>query len=64
MKRYYSTERPVMPGSYPKPAGNPVKEIVNYDTRQDVGGFLACGCLEYEKPLSEKDMESYELVEV
>lgn len=64
MKRYYSTERPVMPGSYPKPAGNPVKEIVNYDTRQDVGGILAWGYLEYEKPLSEKDMESYELVEV
>lgn len=38
MKRYYSTERPVMPGGYPKPAGNPVKEIVNYDTRQDVAG--------------------------
>ena len=59
MKRYYSTERPVMPGGYPTPAGNPVKEIVNYDTRQDVGGILAWGYLEYEKPLSEKDMESY-----
>ena len=29
--RYYSTQRPIMPGSYPKPAGNPVVEIRNFD---------------------------------
>lgn len=31
--RYYSTQRPIMPGSYPKPAGNPVVEIRNFDAR-------------------------------
>ena len=58
MKRYYSTERPVMPGGYPKPTDNPVKEIVNYDTRQNVNGIPAWGYIEYEKPLSKYDVEA------
>ena len=31
--RYYSTQRPVTPGSFPKPAGNKVVEIHNYDSK-------------------------------
>ena len=28
--RYYSTQRPLGPGTYPKPQGNAVKEAVNF----------------------------------
>lgn len=28
--RYYSTQRPVMPGGYPKPQNNKVLEIENF----------------------------------
>ena len=39
--RYYSTQRPVMPGGYPKPIGNEPVEIVNYDSRQAVENSLS-----------------------
>ena len=32
--RYYSTHRPVAPATFPKPDGNKVIEIVNFDKRQ------------------------------
>ena len=51
--RYYSTQRPIMPGSYPKPAGNPVVEIRNFDARVFCGeiGREAWGYIEYEQAL-------------
>ena len=62
--RYYSTQRPVTPGSFPKPQGNRVLDIVNYDTRtfcadinQDAWGYI-----EYSTPLTEQQAASYELV--
>ena len=61
--KYYSTQRPVDIGTFPKPAGNAPDEIVNYDKRVPVegGAFLAWGHLTYTRPLSEKDMADYEL---
>ena len=61
--RYYSTQRPVGPGTYPKPADNAVAEILNFDDRQAVeeGKLQAWGYVEYEKPLSAEDMHNYEL---
>lgn len=63
--RYYSTQRPVDLGTFPKPAGNPVMEIHNYDTdrRIPVEGarFEAWGYIEYQKPLTEKEASAYEL---
>ncbi|WP_295744958.1 hypothetical protein [uncultured Oscillibacter sp.] len=43
--KYYSTQRPVDIGTFPKPAGNAPDEIVNYDKRVSVegGAFLAWG---------------------
>ena len=61
--KYYSTQRPVMPGGYPKPAGNAVKEIVNFDGRtfcEDIGRD-AWGYVEYGTPLSDTDVREYEL---
>ena len=63
--RYYSTQRPVDIGTYPKPPDNQPLSIVNYDDdrRRPVadGRLMAWGELTYAKPLTEKQMEDYEL---
>ena len=61
--RYYSTQRPVDMGTFPKPPDNKPTEIHNYDVRQPVEGgkLLAWGYLEYAKPLTEKEIRDYEL---
>lgn len=60
--RYYSTQRPVAPGTYPNGENKPVN-IENFDNRQEVGNgqLQAWGYLEYEKPLSQKELNDYEL---
>lgn len=62
---YYSTQRPIDLGTFPKPAGNLPLEIVNYDDdrRRPVAGgnIQAWGELTYAKPLTEKQMADYEL---
>ena len=62
--KYYSTQRPIAPGTFPKPEGNNVLEIVNFEERtyckesdRDCWGYI-----EYEKPLSEKEAASHELI--
>ena len=61
--KYYSTQRPVDIGTYPKPNGNQPVEIQNYDQRVPVenGALRAWGELSYKKPLTEKQMADYEL---
>lgn len=61
--KYYSTQRPVDIGTFPKPKGNAPDEIVNYDQRVPVegGAFLAWGHLTYTKPLMEQEAADYEL---
>ena len=60
---YYSTQRPVDIGTFPKPPDNKPVEIHNYDKRQSVenGTMQAWGYLEYAKPLTEKEASDYEL---
>lgn len=60
--RYYSTQRPISPGTYPNGKNKPVS-IENFDERQRVenGQLQAWGYLEYVKPLSQKEMKEYEL---
>lgn len=62
---YYSTQRPIDLGTFPKPAGNPPLEIINYDDdrrRPVAGGSIeAWGELTYAKPLTEKQVADYEL---
>ncbi len=64
--RYYSTQRPVDIGTYPKPDGNEPIVIINYDCdrhRPVAGGRLsAWGELTYREPLAEEQAEAYELV--
>lgn len=61
--RYYSTQRPLSLGSYPKPVENQVIEIQNFNNRQPVeeGKLQAWGYVEYTKPLTAKEMQDYEL---
>ena len=62
--RYYSTKRPVMPGSYPKSKYANALEIVNFDQKEYVKeiGKDAWGYIEYDKPLGHFDIINYELV--
>lgn len=58
MYRYYSTQRPVGPGTFP---GKP-EMIVNYGRREEVPGIgPAWGHLEYQEPLDDDAIEHYEL---
>ena len=60
--RYYSTQRPISPGTYPNGENKPVS-IENFDERQLVenGQLQAWRYLEYAEPLSQKEMKDYEL---
>ncbi len=63
--RYYSTQRPVDLGTFPKPPDNPVVEVHNYDADSRIpvenGMIQAWGYVEYQKPLTEKEAGDYEL---
>lgn len=61
--KYYSTQRPVDIGTYPKSPENPLIGLTNYDSRIPVegGAFRAWGELTYDKPLTEKEAADYEL---
>lgn len=63
--KYYSTQRPVDIGTFPKPPDNKPVEIVNYDcdARIPIQGenFRAWGELTYAKPLTDKQIDDYEL---
>ena len=61
--KYYSTQRPVDIGTFPKPRDNQPDEIVNFDRRVPVegGAFLAWGYLTYTKPLTRREASDYEL---
>ena len=60
--KYYSTQRPVDIGTFPKTESDPAK-IVNFDQRDSVenGQFQAWGYLLYHAPLTEKQINDYEL---
>lgn len=58
--RYYSTQRPVMPGGFPREGDG---QIVNFDNKTfcDEIGREAWGYIEYESPLTPEQAEAYEL---
>ena len=61
--KYYSTQRPIDIGTYPKPIENTPLQIVNFDERDAVEyeRFLAWGYLVYDSPLTEKQIAEFEL---
>ena len=62
--KYYSTRRPVAPGTFLRPDGNKILEIVNFDERKycPEAGCDCWGYIEYENPLTEKQAVDCELV--
>lgn len=62
--KYWSTQRPVVPGTFPKPNENKVTFIHNFDDRMFCSPInrRAWGWIEYEKELSEKEWKDYELI--
>ena len=61
--RYFSTQRPLGPGCFPKVRGNEVMEIESYDRkmfREEIGRE-AWGSIVYRHPLTEIDAAIYEL---
>lgn len=61
--KYYSTQRPIDIGTYPKLPNDPQVEMTFFSGRQPVesGTVLAWGVLAYNAPLSPKQIEDYEL---
>lgn len=61
--KYYSTQRPVGIGTFPRTKANLPVGILNYGERRPVedGAFLAWGELLYLHPLTEKEQQDYEL---
>ena len=61
--KYYSTQRPVDIGTFPKLPSNAPDEIVNYEGRIWVehDTRLAWGHITYTKPLTEQQVADYEL---
>lgn len=61
--KYYSTQRPVGPGTYPQPPENQLMGILHYEGRVPVegGAFHAWGELAYEKALTDRQQYDYEL---
>ncbi len=58
--KYYSTQRPIGPGSIPM---NVVIKIVNFDYRKPVPkiGRPAWGYVVYDRELTQQEARSYEL---
>lgn len=62
MTTYYSTQRPIGPGTYPKPQDNKVIEIKNFDKKEKINeNISAYGYIKYEKPLMPAAAKTYEL---
>lgn len=64
MNRYYSVLRPITPGVYPKPIGNPAMLIHNFGKREYVGEISreAWGYVEYNNPLTKEQIKAFDLV--
>lgn len=61
--KYYSTQRPIAPGTYPVMDNNSVLRIENYDNRTFIKEIArdAWGYIEYEKALPADMVKNYEL---
>ena len=61
--RYYSTQRPVGPGTYPRKDGGETIHNFSNKTYCEEIGREAWGYIDYPEPLTEKEMLSYELMQ-
>lgn len=56
--KYYSVMRPVSIGTHPK---NGMMDFINYDTRTEVNGRMVWAELYYNRELTQKEMEDFEM---
>lgn len=65
INRYYLTQRGPGPGAIPRYKDNLITDVKDYGIKIYIGviGCMAWGYVEYEKPLSTKDINDYELME-
>ncbi|CAK7060769.1 MAG: hypothetical protein BACD_02857 [Bacteroides rodentium] len=61
MFRYYSTQRPILPGGLPRNAD--VERIENFDTKKFCGeiGRKAWGYIDFREDITKEQAEAYEL---
>lgn len=62
MTRYYSAQRPILPGGFPE--REKVEQIKNFDTKIfcDEIGEEAWGFVDYSEPLEKEQADAYELI--
>ena len=56
--KYYSVMRPVSIGTHPK---NGLMDFINYDTRTEVSGRMVWAELFYNRELTQKELEDFEM---
>ena len=56
--RYYCLYRPPMPGAIPRLG---LLRIASYDYKQCIGGIGTWGFAEYDRPLTDAEVNQYEL---
>ena len=61
--KYFSTQRPVAPGTFPTRRGRPIK-IRNFDSRVEFARWNVWGYLIYDYPLTEDEALDYELTPI
>lgn len=58
-EKYYSIMRPVNIGTHPK---NGMMDFINYDSRMEVNGRMVWAELYYNRELTQKELEEFEMV--
>ena len=57
--KYYSVMRPVSIGTHHK---NGMMDFINYDTRTEVNGRMVWAEIYYNRELTQKEMEDFEMI--
>lgn len=56
--KYYSIMRPVSIGTYPKG----IEDFINYDVRKEINGHMVWAELYYNRELTQKELEDFEMI--
>lgn len=59
-KKYYSLMRPVSIGTHPKSG---MMDFINYDQRMEVSGHMVWAELYYDRELSQKELDDFEMIQ-
>ena len=57
-KKYYSIMRPVYIGTHPKG----IEDFINYDKRIEVNGRMVWAEIYYNRELTQKELDDYEMI--